>query len=160
MGNPESPWSCPVSLSLLTPWLHSFHLCALFLPVGPEHLCASLTFHGFVPRVLVCLSHCPHLPPLCLPSSLLHLLTSYSTHLSLLCLLSLLCRSPPLPVCISLLVYCLNLLNSHSSIFTTFSALLLHVFLLLSSPHSCLSLLSFFSFLSHQGYFVGGFSQF
>lgn len=62
MGNPESPWSCPVSLSLLRPWLYSFHLCALFLSVGSEHLCASLTFHGFVPRVLACLSHCPHLP--------------------------------------------------------------------------------------------------
>lgn len=62
MGNPESLWSCPVSLSLLTLWLYSFHLSALLLSVGSEHLRAYLSSHVFVPRVLVCLSHCPHLP--------------------------------------------------------------------------------------------------
>ena len=62
MGNPESLWSCPVSLSLLTLWLYSFHLSALLLSVGSEHLRAYLSSHVFVPRVLVCLSHCLHLP--------------------------------------------------------------------------------------------------
>lgn len=63
MGDPESPWSCPVSLSLLMPWLHSFHLCALFLPVGSEHLCALLLSMG--------LSHVSLFACLTAPTSLL-----------------------------------------------------------------------------------------
>ena len=136
MGNPESLWSCPVSLSLLTLWLYCLHLSALLLCVGSKHLCAQLSSHVFVPHVLVCLSHWPHLPLLSVcpaPCSICSPRFPLTLASSAFC--SALCLSPPLFVCISLLVYCLNLLNSHSNIFTTFSALLLHVFLL-PSPHS------------------------